>query len=796
MAPATASVGMEVPTGPPTREEHMPATMHYSRDNLWQIEQAGFDHLLLGKTEAIMALGNGYFGTRSAEEESYVGEQRDTLVAGTFNAFHPTEVTELPNAPDMWAMNFTISGAVLSLIKGTVHDYSKRLDLRTGELTREFGWEYEGRNLKFTFRRFVSKARRHVMASFVTIENLGSEDLTFQVSSGIDGRYSNEGSQHFTEGEKGLVEGKYLQMMPTTTQSGITFVQTVVHDVHADKVTSHIEIERRRILLDHSFTVPSGGTATLERRASIYTSIDNDLASHDVAEMRAVAVGELDSIADRSFDELLTESAGAWDERVWRVHPITIESDDFRDQLAIRFAQYHLHASTPAHDERMNIGAKGLTGENYKGHTFWDTEVFMLPYFAFTHPDIAKSLVTYRYLGLEGARNKAEANGYRGAQYPWEAAWPSDGEVTPVWGAADIVTGQATKIWSGFIEYHITSDVAFGVKLYMDVTGDLDWARAKGYEILLETARFWLSRLEWNGEKQQYEINDVVGPDEYKEHVNNNAFTNYLAHWNMTYAIDLIDSLHTQQPEVYAKLDEQFDLEALKAQLVDMEGKVHLPQPTAEGIIPQDDTYLSKEVIDLTRYKAHDTVGSLFRDYNLDQVNDMQITKQADVLLLLLLHEDLFEKELKLKNFDYYEPKTTHDSSLSLSTHAILSADLGKLDQAYGFFTQARDIDMGEYMKSSDPGIHAASLGGIWQMIVFGFGGVRMIEDKLRIEPHLPSEWQKLSFGFDYQGQSISATVDEKGLTLTKAGTGDGVTFLSGGEELTLTDTIHVPSGR
>ncbi|MCL2794365.1 MAG: hypothetical protein FWD85_03550 [Microbacteriaceae bacterium] len=773
----------------------MPAQMSYSEDRPWQIEQLGFDDLLLGKSEAIMALGNGYLGTRSAEEESYAAEQRDTFVAGAFNVFHPSEVTELPNAADMWAMQFLVDGTALDLGKGAVTGYSKRLDLRTGELTREFEWQFEHRRVRFAFRRFVSKARRHLMASTMTVQNLGAGDLEFRVRVGIDGRHANNGSQHFTEGEKGLVDGEYLQMMPQTTQSGITFVHTLRDRVDAAEVTSTVHIERRQFFRRHAFALAAGATATIERRASIYTSLDNDLASHEVADMRAVAVDELRALEGRGFDELLAESAQAWAADVWDIHPITIESDDHRDQLAVRFAQYHLHTMTPAHDERMNIGAKGLTGQGYKGHTFWDTEMFMLPYFTFAHPPIAKSLVNYRYLGLEGAHKKAADGGYRGARYPWEAAWPSDGEVTPVWGAVDIVTGEATKIWAGFIKHHLTSDVAFAVKTYIDVTGDVAWAQARGFEILLDTARYWPSRLEWHEGRGRYELTDVVGPDEYQEHVDNNAYTNYGAHWNMTAAIGLIDDVLPQHPEVQARLDAKFDLAALRAELVEKSSRIYLPQPTADGIIAQDDTYLQSRDIDLTKYKSRETVASLFQDYNLEQVQDLQVTKQADVLLLLLWHEGLFGPELKLRNFDYYEPRTTHDSSLSLSTHAILSADLGKLDEAYEFFVKARDIDMGEYMRSSDDGVHAASLGGIWQMVVLGFGGVRMIEGRLRIEPHLPAGWSRLVFGFDYHGHAIAVEVDGEGFTLTKADDGEAVSFSSRGREYELTGSLRIPFG-
>lgn len=764
--------------------------MHYDKENLWQIEQQGFDEQLLGKTEAVMALGNGYLGTRSSEEEAYIGETRDTFVAGTFNSFDENEVTELPNVPDMWGMEFSFDGQRFSLSHGVVRDYSKRLNLKNGELIRTFIWEFENLKLKFEFSRFVSKNRRHLLFSHLQLTNLSERAVNVKMRSGINGQVSNEGSQHFTDGEKGLMDGKFIQMMPVTTHSRIQFVQTVEHKFDR-MVSERPETGRRSFFMNYSFELAGGSDVSIEKRGSIYTSNDNDIENHELSSIREVAVQELHDIDDLSYDQLLSESQCAW-EKIWNKHPIEIESENFRDQLAIRFAKYHLHAMAPSHDERMNIGAKGLSGEGYKGHAFWDTEVFMLPYFNFTHPDIAKKLVTYRYLGLDGAHKKAASNGYEGAQYPWEAANPADGEVTPVWGAADIVTGQATKIWSGFIEQHITSDVAFGVKQYIDVTGDDEFEVEKGYEILIDTAKFWTSRLEYNASSDQYEIRDVIGPDEYKEHVNNNSYTNYTAHWNVAYVLNLIAHLKSEEPEIYARLDAKFDLSVLTEKLSAKVDKIFLPKATAEGIIPQDDSYLSKKILDLRKYKESDGVDSLFHEYNLEQVNQMQITKQADVLLLMLLFEDLFDREQKLKNFDYYEPKTTHDSSLSLSTHAILSADLGKLEQSYDFFNQAINIDMGEYMKSSDAGIHAASLGGIWQMIVFGYGGVRMVNSKLRIEPHLPKEWSHLEYGFDYQGEEISVSTDRNQMTLTKPDNGHEIHFLNNNQVYTLKNQLTI----
>ncbi|MHC5228643.1 glycoside hydrolase family 65 protein [Enterococcus sp. LJL99] len=753
----------------------MQTGMKYYKENPWLIGESEFQLDWLGKAEAVMCLGNGYMGLRSATEESYIGEKRDTFVAGTFNKFDENEVTELPNVPDLIAMDLRLNKTRLDLTKGTVSDYQRTLNLKTGELVRSFTWKLNEIHAQFIFKRFVSFDNKHLIGQTVEIKNLG-EALAIELISGIDGQVTNSGSQHFTEGDKALTEGKYMQMMPYTSQSNIFFVLSTVHSIKKmtdvyEETKKRIEMGRRKIYNRYWLNLEKNETVTIEKISSIHTSIDKDTLGQTLEEVKNRAIEELKQARTVGYEALLKASKIAWEKQVWSVLPITVQSENFKDQLAINFAKYHLHVMTPAHDERMNIGAKGMSGEGYKGHTFWDTEVFMLPYFTFTHPEIARKLVTYRYLGLEGAHKKASSNGFEGAQFPWEAAWPDDGETTPVWGAADIITGKPTKIWSGFIEQHITSDVAFGIKQFLDVTGDQTFAKEKGYEIILDTAKFWASRLEWQEAKQRYEILEVVGPDEYKEHVDNNAFTNYTAHWNITLAMGLYERLQSFDPDTFNRLNDKLELERVYQEWQEKVGKIYLPQPNEQGVIPQDDTYLSKQIIDLTKYKNDVQVGTLFHEYNLEQVNNMQITKQADVLLLLFLFEDLFPKEEKLVNWNYYEPKTMHDSSLSLSTHAILAADLGKQALSYELFNQAMNIDMGENMTSSNEGIHAASLGGIWQVTVFGYGGVRCLDGRLRIEPHLPKEWQKLSFGIVWQGNPVIIEVTQAQVTVMNQGT-------------------------
>ncbi len=733
----------------------------------WLVTETDFKRQYQGKCETIMCLGNGYMGTRSATEESYVGQVRNTFVAGTFNKCAPEEVTELPNAADIIGLDFYINDELFSLEKGKFSHYDRTLNLKTGELTRNFDWQdQQGNSFRFEFRRMVSMKDRHLLATKVTIVPLDS-DAQFLIKSGINGQVTNSGAQHFEEGVKRIYEGKYLQMLQKTTESRLDFIHNTYHNFSDSvcNIDSRFEMDRRKVLMVYEANATKGQTLSFTKISNIYTTRDKEVEHLDLEALKEHSLMALKKAGDLTFDQILSDSAEEWN-KFWEKVDIKIDSENPFDQLAIRFAQYHLLVMTPRHDNRYGIGAKGLSGEGYKGHSFWDTEIFMLPFFTFSLPEIAKSLLEYRFNTLVGARKKAKENGYKGAMYPWESAWADDGEVTPVWGAADIITGKSTKIWSGFIEQHITSDVAFGVWQYYMVTGDEAFMESCGYEILLDTGIFWGSRLEWNDSQQQYHINVVVGPDEYKEHVNNDAFTNYTAKWCMENAIEYYHTLRSSRPDLFAALNEKLNLDQEIPVLEEKVKLVYIPEPNAEGVIPQDDTYLQLAQIDLSKYKNQEHVGSIFRDYNLEQINEIQVSKQASVVMLMYLLEHKFSKEVKSANYNYYEPRTLHDSSLSLSTHAVLASDLGKSDLAYSLFRRASEIDLGPNMKSSDHGIHAASLGGIWQTLVCGFGGVRMVGGELRVQPNLPEQIRSIDFPINWKGNLLKVKVTRDKLVI------------------------------
>ena len=768
--------------------------LDFRKASEWTIIETDFDPSALGKAEANLCLGNGYLGLRSALEERYPGETRDLLVAGTFDRFSPEEVTELPNAADVTNIELTLEGERFDLLQGTTEAYSRELNIRTGLLTREVVWTSpEGKGYTLKFERIVSLRRLHTIALRVSVTP--SQDARITLRSGIDGRMTCDGTQHFTEGQTRFYDKKYMQFCPRTIQSGLTFVLDAAHRFTVDgapaEPASDINIVRRQMYSSFTLDLKAGRTVVMEKYANVFTTRDKEAAGAELPELQAHALEQIKADEAAGFDALAAESASAWREKVWDRAPLEIDGPDF-DQLVLRFAQYHMQLMTPAHDNRMNIGAKGFSGEGYKGHTFWDTEIFLLPYFIFTMPEVARSLEEYRYLSLPGAHEKARRNGYEGAQFPWESAWLDDGEVTPEYMGTDIVTGQLIKVWSGFIEIHITADVAFGVWQYYTITGDQDYMDRYGYELILDCAKFWASRLE-EGEDGLFHINDVVGPDEYKEHVDDNAFTNYMALWNIRKAIEYAEQLAAEKPLLYHVLDSKLGITELLPRWKQKAERMFLTQPNENGVLPQDSTYLTLRDIDLTKYKKQAHVGGIYKDYNQDQITKIQVSKQADVMVLFYLLEEQFPKDVKLASWNYYEPRCLHDSSLSLSTHSVLACDIGDPELGYRMFEKACLIDLDNANPhSSDPGIHAASYGGLWQCAVYGFGGLRMLGGKLRISPCLPAAWKRLRYVVQWRGQRLAVTATKEGVELVNETRTAPVTLEVWGREVTFTDTLTI----
>lgn len=359
--------------------------MDYSKASEWIIAEKAFDPERLGKCESIMCQGNGYLGLRNATDEFNAGEQRNLFVAGTFNKFDDNEVTELPNAADVTRMNIRLDGALFTLQQGKTLSYRRELCLKDGQTVRAILWESpNGRRYNLEFRRFVSMERKHIIGQKVLITPL-SGDCSAKIIGGINGQMNNTGSQHFSEGEKRLFDGKVMHYTQTTGQSKIDFFLNTAFTFSLNGETldnkGFIVMERRLIQQEFDLEIPQGQTLVVEKISNVHTSRDRSGEGKSFQQMQEYSLAGLENALELGYDALFEESRGAWNKLVWDNVPIVIESENPIDQLAIRFAQYHLYVMTPAHDNRMNVAAKGLSGEAYKGHTFWDTEMFVLPYF-------------------------------------------------------------------------------------------------------------------------------------------------------------------------------------------------------------------------------------------------------------------------------------------------------------------------------------------------------------------------------------------------------------------------------
>lgn len=742
----------------------------------WIIEEKKFEPEYLGKYESILTQGNGYLGQRAALEERYRGETRNLFVAGTFDKFHESEATELPNLPDVTNIGIRVNGREFCLTNAKVEFYNRALNLKTGELTREVVCLLEKNvRLHLQWRRMVSMTNMHLIASQLCITS--EEPVDIQITSGIDGRVTNSGTQHMVEGRPRVYDGNLLEYPCSTLQSGVQVVTHGTHKLYLEHQEAEIPMAivtgRRYIGGKYEVKLQAGQELCFEKLAMVHTSRDVDYQnlSEETARNKVLEDGlaAFRAIAGCRYQQLMADSSRAW-EKMWDELDVQVSSQNAKDQLAIRFAIYHLVIMTNRQDSRIGIGAKGLSGEGYKGHSFWDTETFILPFFLYCKPEIARNLLQYRYSTLPGAKALAKKRGYQGAMYPWESAWIADGDVTPDNLGVDLVTGKIIPCKTGEMEDHVSADVAFAVNQYWQATGDRAFMECYGYEILLQTALFWTSRAMWVEDKHRYEIHHVIGPDEYQVDVNDNAYTNYLAHRNIVLGLWTLDELEKDE-SLREKMDRKISLAGLRERFHEYVEKLYLPEPEPDsGILPQFDGYLKQEAIDISSYRNCPQVGRILQDYSFESLRKYQVAKQADVVQLMFLEEERFPGKVRVVNYQYYEPRTLHDSSLSKAVHSVLASDLSLSEEAYKMFQGAAETDLGQDPHGSDAGIHSANMGGIWQATVMGFGGLRMLDGHLRIIPHLPEQWRKLRYRVNWQGSNLTVTVTHEQLRICNHG--------------------------
>jgi trehalose/maltose hydrolase-like predicted phosphorylase len=705
--------------------------------NMWLVTKDSFNPHQLHQTETIFTLGNGYLSTRGALEEGYPNDHRATFIHGVFDAA-PIGVTELANAPDWLPLTVHLNGERFSMDSGMVESSQHVLDLRTGVLTRTVHWRTpSGLRARLTFERFASLVNEHLLLlrCSVTLESAG----TVEFRAGLNGSMDNKGFAHWCwRGQGRRDDVAYLRNR--TRQSGIELVSALSLRLSAERELW--DVENAPTWVARVEATP-GQTVTMEKIVAIYTSRDAEAAT-----LVDKAVNAVNACA--GWESAHRANVEAWAEE-WAHTDVIIEGDD-EAQLALRFNLFQMLIAAPRHDERVNIGAKTLSGFGYRGHAFWDTEIFMLPLFTYTAPHIAKNLLNYRYNTLPAARAKAKANGFAGAQFAWESADTGE-EVTPPWLPHFADKTKVIRILHGDHEIHVSADVAYAAHQYWQLTSDNAWFIDKGAELILDTAHFWAARAEWNAERNAYEYNDVIGPEGHHIHVNNNAFTNRMAQWNLQAALDTFAWLSRQAPVKAAALSHQLQLDShTLSHWRDVIEKMYVPV-ASDGLIEQFEGYFQHKDIDLAALEPRSLPADVY--LGVESIAETQIIKQPDVLMLQYLLRDYYSAEAVRVNYAYYNPRTDHTygSSLGPAIMAIIACWTGDSDEAYEHFIRAARADLHDVRGNADDGIHAASAGATWQSVVFGFAGLRLTAEGWTVNPRLPKHWKRLAFKFYQQGQ-------------------------------------------
>ena len=664
----------------------------------------------------------------------------------------PINVTELANLPRWWGVDVWANGVRFRLDRGTVLGYRRWLDLRTGVLARTVRWQPAagGPVLDLRFERFVSLADPHRAAIDVRVTVVaGRADL--RLRTGLDTHVENTGLVHWdliaqeTTPDTAAV---HVRTRATRTDLAVAMAVGMSGTVPWKQETCDADgqpaIERRASLR-------AGDTLTLQKFIAAVPGFD---AADPLAAARAGAGrGQADGYSGwRAAND--AEWAKAWD-----ATDVIVEGDN-EAQLALRFNIFQLLIAAPRHTDRASIGAKTLSGFGYRHHAFWDTEIFMLPLFSYTHPELARNMLMYRWHNLPGARAKAASNGYTGAQFPWESG--GDGrEVTPTWVPHFADPKQLIRIWTGDIEIHITADIAYGVMQYWRVTGDDAFLRDYGAEMVLDGAKFWADAAKQE-EDGKYHFRNVIGPDEYHDRIDDNFYTNYMAKWHLETALEVLAWLRQAYPAQASALTAALDLsEERLAQWGDVIGRMYLSLDEKTGLIEQFAGFFDLADADQAVLRDPKRTKSMQALLDIDGCAATQNLKQPDVLMLQYLLPDRFSPEQVRLNYEYYDPRTDHElgSSLGPSVSAVMACRVGVCDVGYSHFLRAARADLLDVRGNAGDGIHGASAGGLWQAAVFGFAGLRLTDQGWETHPLLPAGWTRLAFKFYYRGKLESVDI-------------------------------------
>jgi alpha,alpha-trehalose phosphorylase len=770
----------------------------------WRLVETEVDHGDLGVTESLFAIGNGYLGMRANPSEG-----REAHAHGTFvNGFHETWPIQHPevavafaktgqtivNVPDAKLMKLYVDDEPLLLREADLEHYERVLDFRTGISHRELIWTTPaGKRLRVRSERMVSLEHRHLAVLRFEVEMLeGSAPLVISsqllnrqdgedeyhvsgaaLGEGVDPRQSRRFHDRVLTPQLELHEpgeaGGDVVLGYRCAHSGMTLACGYRHEIETpcehDAETSVSPDLAKTVFTVHA---EEGQTVRLTKFVSYHTS-------------RGVPAQELGDRCQRTIRRArragvaqLRAEQRAWLDHHWQRSDVEVEGDDAAQQ-AIRWNLFQIAQAT-ARTHEQGVPAKGVTGGGYDGHYFWDTEVYVQPYLAYTNPDAARKLLRFRWKMLGAARARARELSQVGALYPWRTI---NGEEASAYYAA------------GTAQYHINAAVAYAIERYLFATADTDFLGHEGAEVLVETARLWadLGFYE-NGNGRRFRIHGVTGPDEYTTVVNDNLYTNVMARFNLRYACWTYRFLADWDPAAHEALRRRTGVSDAEVEAWERAAEaMYLPFDEDLGIHPQDESFLDREPWDFAATPPDHY--PLLLHYHPLVIYRFQVLKQADVVLAMYLRGQHFTREQKRRNFEYYDPITTGDSSLSACVQAIVAAEVGHQDLAWTYFEQSLYLDLADTHGNAADGVHIANAGGVWAALVHGFAGMADTGEHLRFAPRLPGTWTAMRFRLQRHGSQLLVELDADGATITVEAGGvvpitgpDGLVALNPGETL------------
>ncbi len=726
----------------------------YIKPDKWNIIEEGFSAENVPSSESIFSIGNGRMGQRANFEEQYSGNTLqgnyiagvyypDKTKVGWWKNGYPEYFAKVLNAANWIGINVQVNGEELDLAKIKVADFQRVLNMHEGYLSRSFqATMNNGNEIRVDTRRFLSIVDDNIGAIRYTLiaDNFtGTITLTPYLDADVVNEDSNY-DEKFWEAISQESAGNNALVLARTKKTGFVVATGMVFELWKNgkllSVNPINTVKEKYAACEVTIDIAEGDELVIYKFATNVSSFN-----HPEKELAAVAKSELAKAQNKHFNQLLHEQKDAWAAK-WEESDITIDGD-VAAQQAIRFNIFQLNQTYTGEDERLNIGPKGFTGEKYGGSTYWDTEAYCLPfYLATADKHVARNLLLYRYKQLGKAIENATKLGFNHGSALFPMVTMNGEECHNEWEIT-------------FEEIHRNGAIAFAVYNYVNYTGDEDYLKDFGLELLIGISRFWSQRITWSDRLNKFVMLGVTGPNEYENNVDNNWYTNKLACWCLDYTREVIDRVKTANPNKYLALSAKigFNENEETKRWNEITQNMHFPESKELGVFLQQDNYLNKEQIlvkDLD--PKHRPIN---QKWSWDRILRSCFIKQADTLQGIYLFEDKFDIDTIERNFDFYESRTLHESSLSPCVHSILAAKLNKMEKAYELYLRTSRLDLDDYNCEVGEGLHITSMAGTWMSVVHGFGGFRVFNGKIHLNPRTPKDWDSFSFKIRFRGSVL-----------------------------------------